>query len=110
MPDRPTIPFPMTIDIKRRELLQAAGAASILSLAGLPARSYAASILKYGPAHPFSFDILKQRARHLAETAYVAPPRPAPDITAKIDYATHGQIKFRADAALFAEGPGDFPV
>ena len=100
----------MTIHIKRRELIQAAVAASILSLAGVPTRSNAASILKFGPAQPFSFDGLKQRARLLAQAAYIPPPRPAPDITAKIDYATHGQIKFRAEAALGAEGPGNFPV
>ncbi len=100
----------MTIDYKRREILQAALAASFLSLTGLPGRASAASALRFGPPQPFSFDKLRQRARALAAGAYAPPPRPAPDITAKIDYAAHGQIKFRPDAALAAEGPGNFPV
>ena len=41
---------------------------------------------------------------------YAAPPRPAPDVTAKIDYAAHGQIRFRSEAALAAQGPGKFPA
>jgi glucans biosynthesis protein len=100
----------MTVDYKRRDFLQAAMAVSALSLPGFPALARAASALRFGPPQSFSFDGLKRRARALAATAYVPPPRHAPDITAKIDYAAHGQIKFRADTALAAEGPGNFPV
>jgi periplasmic glucans biosynthesis protein len=100
----------MTIDRTRREILQAALAVSTLSLAGLPMQARAAPALQFGPPQPFSFDALRQRARAMAATAYVPPPRPAPDITAKIDYAAHGQIKFRPEMALAAEGPGAFPV
>ncbi|HEX9451239.1 MAG TPA: glucan biosynthesis protein D [Burkholderiales bacterium] len=100
----------MTVDPKRRVVLQATLAVSALSLLGLPLQSRGATALRFGPPQPFSFDRLKQRARAMAATAHVSPPRPAPDITAKIDYAAHGQIKFRADTALAAEGPGHFPV
>src|SRR5258706_372944 len=100
----------MTVDPKRRVVLQATLAVSALSLLGLPLQSRGATALRFGPPQPFSFDRLKQRAGAMAATAHVSPPRPAPDITAKIDYAAHGQIKFRADTALAAEGPGNFPV
>jgi glucans biosynthesis protein len=100
----------MPVDKKRRDVLQAAMAVSALALLGLPLPARAASALRFGPPQPFSFDALKQRARTLAAAAYVSPPRPAPDITAKIDYAAHGKIKFRAETALDAEGPGNFPA
>ncbi len=100
----------MAIDTRRRDFMRATLAVSVLSLTGRPATSHAAPILQLGPAQPFSFDQLKQRARALAAAVHVPPPRPAPDITGKIDYATHGQIKFRVEAALAAEGPGNFPV
>jgi periplasmic glucans biosynthesis protein len=76
----------------------------------VPLSSRAAPALRFGPAQPFSFEKLRQRARSMAATAYISPPSPAPDITAKIDYAAHGRIKFRSEAALFAGGAGAFPV
>ena len=100
----------MTINVRRRTFVQAAAAASALSLTGHVRMSYAATPLQFGPEQPFSFDRLKQRAQQLAQGAHVPPSRPAPDVTVKIDYATHGQIKFRTEAALLAEGPGNFPV
>ncbi len=102
--------LPMTVQTKRRAFLEASLAWAFLSLTGLPATSRAASPLRFGPAKAFSFDALKQRARMLAARAYAAPPRPAPDVTAKIDYAAHGQIRFLPEAALAAEGPGNFPA
>ena len=38
------------------------------------------------------------------------PPRPAPDVLQKINYEEWGKIRFRDDYALFADGPGRFPV
>ena len=99
----------MTTTIKRREFIQTAVAVVAL-LSGLPAMSYDEPALRFGPAQPFSFASLKQHAQAMSTTGYIAPPRPAPDITANIDYATHGQIKFRTESALGAQGPGNFPV
>src|SRR5262249_39075390 len=73
-----------------------------------PAR--AAGGLVLGAGTPFSFDWLKERARMLAAQPYVPPPRPAPDIVEQIDYAAHGMLRYKPDHALFAEGPGPFPV
>jgi glucans biosynthesis protein len=100
----------MTIDCKRRDFIQAALAVCVVSSLGMPRQSHAAPALRFGPAQPFTFDQLKQRARALSAAAYAPPPSPAPDITAKIDYAAQGQIRFRAEAALAAQGPGNFPV
>jgi glucans biosynthesis protein len=66
--------------------------------------------LQFGPATPFSFDGLIERARKLAASAYVEPYRPAPDVVKKIDYEVHGKIKFKNECALFAEGPGVYPA
>jgi glucans biosynthesis protein len=100
----------MPIDYRRRTLLQSSFAAFALTLFNLPAHAREASALRFGPPQAFSFEVLKQRARALAAIAYAPPPKPAPEITSKIDYATHGQIRFNADNALWAEGPGMFPV
>jgi glucans biosynthesis protein len=66
--------------------------------------------LKLGPATPFSFDSLKATAGQLAAAPYRPPPQPAPDIVGKITYEAWGQIKFNMDHALFADGPGRFPI
>ena len=66
--------------------------------------------LVLGNPVPFSFDTLKVRARDLAALPYLPPPRPSPEIVGQIDYAIHGSLKYRTDLALFADGPGQFPV
>jgi glucans biosynthesis protein len=66
--------------------------------------------LSFGKAEPFGFDALIERARALSSRPYVEPYRPAPDIVAKIDYDVHGKIRFKPDRALFARGPGVYPV
>ncbi|CAN5832992.1 glucan biosynthesis protein D [soil metagenome] len=69
-----------------------------------------ASGLKLGPPAPFSFDSLKILAQSMAAQPYVAPTALAPEVIERIDYEAHGKIKFNADRALFANGPGAFPV
>jgi glucans biosynthesis protein len=98
----------MPIDNRRRSLLQ--GGLAALALARFPTTARAETALQFGPAQPFSFENLKERARSMAATAYVPPPRPAPEITSKIDYATHGQIRFDTARALWADGPGPYPA
>ncbi len=66
--------------------------------------------LKLGPARPFSYDGLKAMARRMAAGPYVGPQRPAPDIVGKINYEAWGKISFDMDHALYADGPGQFPV
>jgi glucans biosynthesis protein len=99
----------------RRALIQAAAAAAALGLVDAGAGKVLAAEdsvagLKFGASQPFSFDLLKATAARMAREPYVDPPRPAPEIVAKIDYEAWGKIKFDIDQALFAKGPGRFPV
>ncbi|HWG05545.1 MAG TPA: glucan biosynthesis protein D [Beijerinckiaceae bacterium] len=70
----------------------------------------AAGSLRLGPPEPFSFERLQETARQLVEQPYRPSPRPSPEIVDKIDYETWGKISFDTNSALFAEGPGRFPV
>jgi glucans biosynthesis protein len=84
------------------------------SLPFLPMLSQAAFAadpsLKLGPAEPFSFEALIDRARRMAAADYVPPPRPAPEVVQRIDYDAHGKLRFRPEYALFGDGPGVYPV
>ncbi|MBE0533040.1 MAG: glucan biosynthesis protein D [Rhodospirillales bacterium] len=98
--------------IGRRTLL---GSAATAMLAGLlppvaTAWAQAPQGLRFGPARPYSFDALTERAKQRAAKPYEAPRRPAPDIVSRIVYEVHGKIRFRPEDALYAEGPGAYPA
>ena len=92
----------------RRSLLAGMGAAAVT----LDFASAQRAGLDLSPEAPFSFDALVERARKAAAAAYVAPPRPAPEVLEKIDYDAHGKLKYKTDAAVWANGAGNrrFPV
>lgn len=100
--------------ISRRLFLRSSLSAAVFSpllLRGATAcAAPAKSALQYGPPTAFSFEALIERARKAASAAYVEPYRPAPEIVKRIDYEAHGKIKFKSDNALFAGGPGVYPV
>jgi periplasmic glucans biosynthesis protein len=98
----------VTIAFNRRALMKAAAAFGLLPFGAK--RGFAAAAMKLGPPVPFSFDGLKDTARRMAKGPHIGPPRPAADMVAKINYETWGKIKFNMDRALFASGPGRFPV
>jgi periplasmic glucans biosynthesis protein len=98
----------MTTAFDRRSVMKA-GAALVLTAADAR-NGFAADAMKLGAAVPFSFDTLKAIARRMAGEPYAGPARPSPDIVAKINYEAWGKIKFDMDHALFADGPGRFPV
>ncbi len=95
--------------IDRRQFVSAAGALAALGFAPQDALAQARA-LKFGPSQPFAFDRLIAEARRIAAQAYAGPKPVAPDILAKIDYETHGKIRYRPEMALFADGPGKFPA
>jgi glucans biosynthesis protein len=97
--------------VDRRTVLKGAAAASAV-VAGPLAKAFAdeAGGLQFEPAVPFSYDLFKAHARELAHQPYEPPPRPSPDVLQKINYEEWGKIKFRTDDALFANGPGPYPV
>ena len=94
----------------RRTFLKAAAAAAALGLVDADGTKAAYDGLKFGPPRPFSFDLLKEDVRKMAKGSYVGPARPAPKIVAEIDYEAWGKIKFDMNQALYADGPGRFPV
>ena len=91
--------------LDRRTLISAAAAA-----AATRAGAQTPAGLSFGPAEPFDFEGLSTLAKTLAAKPYEAAPRVAPDILQKIDYETHGKIRYRPDKALFADGPGQYPA
>jgi glucans biosynthesis protein len=66
--------------------------------------------LRFGPAEAFSFDALIERASAMAKMPYVSPPRPMPEVVQQIDYDAWGNIRYRPDSALFANGPAQYPA
>jgi periplasmic glucans biosynthesis protein len=96
----------------RRTVLQAAAAAALGLVVPAMHKALAGeeSGLKFREPHPFSFDFLKKTAERMAQQPYVGPAHPSPEIVSRIDYEAWGKIKFKTDRALFAEGPGRFPV
>lgn len=99
----------MSTNPSRRDVVSAAAAASLAGLLGL-SRAAVAAPLKFGPARPFSFAWLADRARAAADAPYVPPRKPVPDIVEQIGYEQHGKMKFRADHALFADTSAPYPV
>jgi len=95
MPVRPT----------RRDLLSAALVAGAAPL--LPRVAIAADALQFGPAVPFSFDVLQDIARRLAQSPYETADLGADvDVLESIDYDTHNQITFRPGMTLWHGDPG----
>ena len=100
------------VDRSRRRFLHCLVLAGI-GIAGLGAgtvQAAAAAHLEFGPARTFDFDGLIQTARERAAAPYREPPRPGAEVVAKIDYDEHGQIRYRSELALDANGPGIYPV
>jgi glucans biosynthesis protein len=99
----------MSETFDRRTLLRVAAALTAATGDNMLALG-AAPALRLGRAAPFSFDRLKESARQLAGQPYTPPPQPAPEIVSALDYDAWGKISFKTDRALFADGPGRFPV
>ncbi|QHJ01628.1 glucan biosynthesis protein D [Xylophilus rhododendri] len=98
----------------RRSFLAAGSATLALAALGATgsarAQAAGATPLRLSEPRPFSFDDLTEQARRLAAAPF-APGTPLPqDVLDKIDYDAHGKIKFKPESALFANGPGNFPV
>jgi periplasmic glucans biosynthesis protein len=96
--------------ITRRTLLESATATAVLAQAGFSSSALAQTGLSFGRAAPFSFEALKARAIEIAAKPYVSPPLTKPEVLEAIDYDAHGKIKYRPEAALFAEGASEYPV
>jgi periplasmic glucans biosynthesis protein len=101
----------MSLTFDRRATLRALAASAAAGLVSVKGAAAAATPgLQFGEPQPFSFVALKTAARNLSRQPYAPPPQPAPNILAEIDYEAWGKIKYDANYALFANGPGEFPV
>ena len=98
--------------LSRRNILKLVAALQLWPLARARADTAASEPnvpgAKLGAPEPFSFDILKARAKALAASAYVAPPMPDPAIVRTMDYDVAKNTKYDLDRALDAKGP--YPV
>lgn len=96
----------------RREFLRliAGLAASTLWPAALVRAADAREPVSTNDTTPFSWSMLVETARQNAQQPYQPASQPHQDILQQIDWANHGQIHFNPDHALFANGPGQFPI
>jgi len=99
------------VRISRRTLL-ATGAPWALTLTarGGPLANAAPSRPRLGAAEAFGYDLIRERAKALAQAPYIAPRQPAADTLRRIDFDTVQKITFRPQRALWGSGPGAFPV
>ncbi|GGE29101.1 glucans biosynthesis protein [Gemmobacter megaterium] len=63
-----------------------------------------------GPAHPFSFEGLKETARALAAQPWQPAEIPDAAVLDQIDYDRHNQIRFRKDGTLWLDQGNRPPV
>jgi periplasmic glucans biosynthesis protein len=100
----------MSDSLDRRSVLKGVAVSAVALGAMAEGEARAADGLQYDEPVPFSYDLFKARAREKAHAPYTPPPRPAPEIVQKINYEEWGKIRFRTEDALFANGPGRFPL
>lgn len=77
----------------RRQLIFSAVALAAAFPKGLAAADF-------GPATPFSFDALVERARAASRAAFEPTATPSPAVLDSIDYDAHWRIRFRDDASV----------
>jgi glucans biosynthesis protein len=87
------------MSLSRRGAIAALLAAATAAAAGEPDAT-----LRFDPPEPFSFEHLKARARTLASRPFQPPP-PAETLSS-LDFDAIGQIRYRAEAALWKGRPG----
>ncbi len=100
----------MSDSVNRRTVLKGvAASAAAMSPVG-EALAAEPEGLQFEPPVPFSYALFKAQASDRAHAPYQPPPRPSPDVLQRINYEEWGKIRFRDAYALFANGPGPFPI
>jgi len=100
----------MSESIDRRTLLKGAAASAAAMNPLAEALGAQSDGLQFDASVPFTYDLFKTQARDKAHAPYAPPARPAQEVLQKINYEEWGKIRYRDDYALFANGPGKFPV
>jgi glucans biosynthesis protein len=91
----------------RRDVLTGAFAGAVLGWTAPALADGAVGSIALGPAQPFSFDRLKQRAKSLSRTAYVPPARHSDDDSLRaMTFDTFAQAVYKPDKALWRGAPG----
>lgn len=95
----------------RRWFLQSTAAASMMALAPMPGLAQPrVRGPEFAKSVPFNGETLALRAAELAQQPFAMRKSPAPDITSRIDYQSHGGVQYDRDKALFADAGGAFPL
>ncbi len=97
-------------EFNRRQFLGLLAAAAASSAFPWSDAISAETGLALGSASPFSWEGLIEQARLLAQQAYQPISQPNRDVLEQIDWAAHGKIRFKPEDALFANGPGQYPI
>ena len=98
------------LKLDRRRFLGLVATAAASSAFPWPEAQAADSGLKLGDQEFFSWKGLIEEAKRISGLPYQASLQPDQDVLGKIDWETHGKIRFRPEDALFATGPGQYPV
>jgi len=96
------------ITLNRRQTL--ASILATFAAGALPAAAAAEEGLSFGPAEPFSFAALKDKARVLAARPWKSLASPYGAILDQIDYDAYQKIRFRKEASLWADDGNRPPV
>ena len=95
--------------INRRGFLAAAAAVPLSPFVARNAFA-AAERLAFGEPQNFSFELLRDEARRMATLPFEPLPALPAETLSRLDRQALGQIRFRPELALFADGPGQYPV
>jgi glucans biosynthesis protein len=108
--------------LDRRQVLAAAAAGLATSLSGAISQSaaqepadgapntFAPSGVALGPAVPFSFDLLTERAKENSGSPWEPTPVVAPDVLERIDYDAFQKIRYRTEMSLMLNHGRTLPV
>jgi len=99
--------------MNRRDLLGLLAGACTAAGPATPAWAEAAAWpaeVPLGPARPFSFEALKARAAALARRPFRPAPAPPPELVRAIDYDAFGAVRYRPQATLWRDAPGDAAI
>ncbi len=100
----------MSSEFDRRKFLGLLASAAASTALPWSSAMAAESGLALGAAAPFSWAGLVEQARRQSRQPYQPDPQPDRDILEQIDWEAHGKIHFKPEDALFAGGPGQYPV
>ncbi len=94
----------------RRQIIAGGAAAALAARFQVALAGAEQNGLRFGPMRPFSFQILKQRARAMAADSWQKPEASSADALERIDYDAYQQIRYHPANSLRLEREGRSPV